>query len=135
MCLLHPWPPAPGTRGSACPWHLHHRPPRDPPLAPAPLPQARPSCTSDDPVSNTRRLLVANFFLSACPLSAAFQPTRGDALFAQLVDMGADLGADRLLSALPFAALPVAALLWAQQLRSWLQPASRQSQEPALVLA
>lgn len=82
--------------------------------------------------SRRRRAVVVNMAMSACPLSSM----ASDSLFSQLVDAAADHGMDRIASALPCAALPLAALLWGQQLVACTQPVARPAQqEPALVLA
>ncbi len=82
--------------------------------------------------SRRRRAVVVNLALSACPLSGM----ASDGLFSQLVDAAADHSMDRLAAALPCVALPLAGLLWSQQLLSCMQPVQRpQAQEPALVLA
>lgn len=94
---------------------------------PPPLPQAQ--CTTaaqDDVPSRRRRAVVVNLALSACPLSSM----ASEGLFSQLVDAAADHGMDRLASALPSVALPLAVVMWGQQLLS-MQP----QQEAALVLA
>ncbi|PRW34064.1 putative beta-D-xylosidase 7 [Chlorella sorokiniana] len=61
--------------------------------------------------SHARRLLVCGFAVNACPFQALLQPSRPDAAFMQLADVAADMGAERLLSALPCGALPIGLLL------------------------
>ncbi len=111
----------------------------DPSLPPASWPslQAPASAAEDEPdvPSHARRLLVCGLAVNACPFQALLQPSRADAVFMQLADVAADVGADRLLSALPFGALPVGLLLWGAQLWGCLQPAASQAHQPAPVLA
>ncbi|KAI7838462.1 hypothetical protein COHA_007725 [Chlorella ohadii] len=101
--------------------------------APSPVHQPQSAATAQDDVpSRRRRAVVVNLALSACPLSGM----ASDGLFSQLVDAAADHGMDRLAAALPCVALPLAGLLWSQQLMGCMQPVQRpQAQEPALVLA
>ena len=98
-----------------------------------PLLQPQSAATAQDDVpSRRRRAVVVNLALSACPLSGM----ASDGLFSQLVDAAADHGMDRLAAALPCVALPLAGLLWSQQLMGCMQPVQRpQAQEPALMLA
>ena len=87
-------------------------------------------------LSHTRRLLVVNLALNACPLSDALQPwlarsaqRHPDALFVRLaLDAAADEGAERLLSALSLGALPVTLLLWGRQLLAQLEAAGAAQQ-------
>lgn len=89
-------------------------------------------------LSHTRRLLVVNLALNACPLCDAFQPwlaqsaqRHPDVLFGRLaLDAVADEGAQRLLSALSVGALPVTLLLWGRQLMAQLEAAGAEQRPP-----
>lgn len=111
----------------------------DPALAAAhPLLLQAPASTADpelDLPSHARRLLVCGFAINACPFQALLQPSRPDAVFMQLADVAADVGAERLLSALHFGALPVGLALWGAQAWGCLHSAASQAQQPALALA
>lgn len=131
-----PWPVCCSACPCSCLAHTdmpHRAPVPCPPLLQAAAPTAQDGQV--DVPSHARRLLLCGAAVNAFPFQAVLQPNRADVVFMQLADVAADVGADRLMSALPYGALPICLLLWGSQIWGCLRPAASQAQRPALVLA